>query len=159
MANHEIVPTSAFTKGTAERKKSTTSFSLPGFASSGTYSANFVITLFCLDRGHQVRRPAPHISQPPTLSTFTSLTVTDQLGEGTRTRMLWQYSPAWRGLALIANRQGRALLSLGNPNRRHGGVGILSSSTRQAIAANPPPPVQSFSRCSTQVLRIPARSG
>src|SRR6202022_904777 len=54
---------------------------------------------------------------------------------------------------------GRALLSLGNPNRRHGGVGILSSSTRQGIAANPPPPVQSFSRCSTQVLRIPARSG
>src|SRR5580704_14894967 len=62
MANHEIVPTSAFTKGTAERKKSATSFSLPGFASSGTYSANFVITLSCLDRGHQVRRPAPHIS-------------------------------------------------------------------------------------------------
>src|SRR6202022_4938858 len=96
---------------------------------------------------------------PPTLSTFTSLTVTDQLGEGTRTRMLWQYCLAWRGLALIANRQGRALLSLGNPNRRHEGVGILSSSTRQGIAANPPPPVQSFSRCSTQVLRIPARSG
>src|ERR1700737_3728033 len=64
MANHEIVPTSAFTKGTAERKKSATSFSLPGFASSGTYSANFVITLSCLDRGHQVRRPAPHISHP-----------------------------------------------------------------------------------------------
>src|SRR5580704_1278954 len=82
MANHEIVPTSAFTKGTAERKKSATSFSLPGFASSGTYSANFVITLSCLDRGHQVRRPASHISYPPTLSTFTSLTVTDQLGEG-----------------------------------------------------------------------------
>src|SRR6267378_1215668 len=64
MATHEIVPTSAFTKGTAERKKSATSFSLPGFASSGTYSANFVITLSCLDRGHQVRRPAPHISHP-----------------------------------------------------------------------------------------------
>src|SRR6202040_2575288 len=64
MANHDIVPTSAFTKGTAERKKSATSFSLPGFASSGTYSANFVITLSCLDRGHQVRRPAPHISHP-----------------------------------------------------------------------------------------------
>src|ERR1700720_2141628 len=109
MANHEIVPTSAFTKGTAERKKSATSFSLPGFASSGTYSANFVITLSCLDRGHQVRRPAPHILQPPTLSTFTSLTVTDQLGEGTRTRMLWQYCLACGGLALIANRQGRAL--------------------------------------------------
>src|ERR1700676_4387524 len=43
MANHEIVPASAFTKGTAERKKSATSFSLPGFASSGTYSANFFI--------------------------------------------------------------------------------------------------------------------
>ncbi len=39
MANHEIVPGSAFTKGTAERRKSATSFSLPGFASSGTYSA------------------------------------------------------------------------------------------------------------------------
>src|SRR4029077_13159835 len=64
MANHETVPTSAFTKGTAERRKSATSFSLPGFASSGTYSANFVITLSCLDRGHQVRRPAPHISHP-----------------------------------------------------------------------------------------------
>src|SRR6202048_3136166 len=48
---------------------------------------------------------------PPTLSTFTSLTVTDQLGEGTRTRMLWQYCLAWRGLALIANRQGRALFN------------------------------------------------
>jgi hypothetical protein len=35
MANYEIVPTSAFTKGTAERKKSATSFSLPDFASSG----------------------------------------------------------------------------------------------------------------------------
>src|SRR6202022_4641194 len=49
MANHEIVPTSAFTKGTAERKKSATSFSFPGFASSGTYSANFVITFSCFD--------------------------------------------------------------------------------------------------------------
>src|SRR5437588_9763750 len=29
MANHEIVPGSAFTKGTAERRKSATSFSLP----------------------------------------------------------------------------------------------------------------------------------
>jgi len=28
MANHEIVPASAFTKGTAERRKSATSFSL-----------------------------------------------------------------------------------------------------------------------------------
>src|SRR5260370_20312957 len=64
MANHEIVPTSAFTKGTAERKKSATSFSLPGFASSGTYSANFVITLSCLDRGHQARSPATRISHP-----------------------------------------------------------------------------------------------
>ena len=35
-ANHEIVPGSAFTKGTAERRKSATSFSLPGFAWSGT---------------------------------------------------------------------------------------------------------------------------
>src|SRR5712691_13481301 len=58
MANHEIVPTSAFTKGTAERKKSATSFSLPGFASSGTYSANFVITFSCFDRGHRARKPA-----------------------------------------------------------------------------------------------------
>src|ERR1700721_3633042 len=64
MANHEIVPTSAFTKCQAEHKKSATAFSLPGFASSGTYSANFVITLSCLDRGHQVRRPASHISYP-----------------------------------------------------------------------------------------------
>src|SRR5258708_4405619 len=64
MANHEIVPTSAFTKGTAERKKSATSFSLPGFASSGTYSANFVITFSCFDRGHQARRPATRISHP-----------------------------------------------------------------------------------------------
>src|SRR5260370_41641575 len=102
MANHEIVPTSAFTKGTAERKKFATSFSLPGFASSGTYSANFVITLSCLDRGHQARRPATRVSHPPKLSTFISVTVTDQLGEGTRTRMLWQYCLAWRGLAPIA---------------------------------------------------------
>jgi hypothetical protein len=49
MANHEIVPLSAFTKGTAERKKFATSSSLPGFASSGTYSANFVITFSCFD--------------------------------------------------------------------------------------------------------------
>src|ERR1700682_2093288 len=64
MANHEIVPTSAFTKGTAERKKSTTSFSLPSFASSGTYSANFVITFSCSEGGHQAQRPATHISHP-----------------------------------------------------------------------------------------------
>jgi hypothetical protein len=44
MANQEVVPASAFTKGTAERRKSATSFSLPGFASNGTYSANFDIT-------------------------------------------------------------------------------------------------------------------
>src|SRR6476646_5450581 len=43
MANHEIVPGSAFTRGTAERRKSATSFSLPGFACRETYSANFVI--------------------------------------------------------------------------------------------------------------------
>src|SRR5258708_20721357 len=65
MANHEIVPASAFTKGTAERKKSATSFPLPGFASSGTYSANFVITFSCFARGHQARTPATHISHPP----------------------------------------------------------------------------------------------
>src|SRR5216683_406184 len=51
MANHEIVPGSAFTKGTAERRKSATSFSLPGFACSGTYKANFVITFSCFDQG------------------------------------------------------------------------------------------------------------
>src|ERR1700756_4750297 len=50
MANHEIVPASAFTKGTAERRKSATSFSLPGFACSGTYSANLVIVFSCVDR-------------------------------------------------------------------------------------------------------------
>src|SRR5260370_28932928 len=64
MANHEIVPTSAFNKGTAERKKPATSFSLPGCASSETYSANFVIPFSCLDRGQQARRPATHISHP-----------------------------------------------------------------------------------------------
>src|SRR5208282_6184987 len=48
MANQEIVPASAFTKGTAERRKSATSFSLPGLASSGTYSANFDITVLPL---------------------------------------------------------------------------------------------------------------
>src|ERR1700744_1978442 len=49
IAYHEIVPGSAFTKGTADRRKSATSFSLPGLASSGTYSANFVILLSCSD--------------------------------------------------------------------------------------------------------------
>src|SRR5271170_2323912 len=67
MANHEIVPTSAFTKGTAERKKSATSFSLPGFASSGTYSANFVITFSCFDSGHQKRKPAARIDNEEAL--------------------------------------------------------------------------------------------
>jgi restriction endonuclease S subunit len=38
-----------------------------------------------------------------------------------------------------------------------GGVRILSSSTRQGIAANPPPPVQSFSRCSTQLPPDPRK--
>src|SRR2546421_43750 len=31
MANHEVVPGSALTNGTAERRKSATSFSFPGF--------------------------------------------------------------------------------------------------------------------------------
>src|SRR6267143_1259202 len=62
MANHEIVPASALTKGTADRKKSATSFSLPGFASSGTYSANFVIIFCCLD-GH-LTLPATRTTMP-----------------------------------------------------------------------------------------------
>src|ERR1700722_10032637 len=49
IAYHEIVPGSAFTKGTADRRKSATSFSLSGLASSGTYNANFVILLSCSD--------------------------------------------------------------------------------------------------------------
>ena len=36
LANQEIVPGSAFTKGTAERRKSATSFSFPGLACNGT---------------------------------------------------------------------------------------------------------------------------
>jgi hypothetical protein len=36
MANQAMVPGSALTKGTADRRKSATSFSLPGFACSGT---------------------------------------------------------------------------------------------------------------------------
>jgi len=36
IANHAIVPGSALTRGTAERRKSATSFSLPGFACSET---------------------------------------------------------------------------------------------------------------------------
>src|SRR4051794_28589280 len=58
MANHEIVPASAFTKGTAERRKSATSFSFPGFACSGTYRANFVIACSCFDRGQGVSAAA-----------------------------------------------------------------------------------------------------
>src|SRR5271168_648844 len=50
IANHEIVPASAFTQGTAERRKSATSFSFPGFACNGTYSANFVIASSYFDR-------------------------------------------------------------------------------------------------------------
>ena len=48
MANHETVPDSSFTKGAADRRKSATSFSLPGFACSGTYKANLVITVVLL---------------------------------------------------------------------------------------------------------------
>ena len=44
MVNHESAHLSVH-QGYGERKKSATSFSSPGFASSGTYSANFVITL------------------------------------------------------------------------------------------------------------------
>src|SRR6267142_4262783 len=58
MASHEIVPASAFTKGTAERRKSATSFSFPGFACSGTYRANFVIACSCFDRGQGVSAAA-----------------------------------------------------------------------------------------------------
>src|SRR5262249_1201730 len=76
MANHEVVPGSALTNGTAERRKSATSFSLPGFACSGTEKAHFVIAfsfsasrtcmrwkpthdknLVELTNGHLVRRP------------------------------------------------------------------------------------------------------
>src|ERR1700751_6102943 len=52
MANQEIVPPSAFTRGRAERRKSVTSFSLPGFASNGTYSANFDITFSSYQNNH-----------------------------------------------------------------------------------------------------------
>jgi hypothetical protein len=55
MANHEIVPTSAFTKGTAERKKSATSFSLRGFASSGMFPAGPEPTPPHFGRGWRVR--------------------------------------------------------------------------------------------------------
>jgi len=73
MANYEIVPGSAFTKGTAERRKSATSFSLPGFASRGTYSANFVIAATLLaelfkpiSRARRFRwRSAPVIALSP----------------------------------------------------------------------------------------------
>src|SRR5262249_10484976 len=70
MANHEIVPASAFTKGTAERRKSATSFSLPGFACSGTYRANFVITFSSFDVSEsilkqlQVRYTAVALDEP-----------------------------------------------------------------------------------------------
>ena len=58
MANHEIVPASAFTKGTADRRKSATSFSFPGLACSGTYSANFVITFsFAAHQGEDLQHP------------------------------------------------------------------------------------------------------
>jgi hypothetical protein len=52
MANQEIVPASAFTRGMAERRKSATTFSLPGFASNGTYSANFDITFSSYKNHH-----------------------------------------------------------------------------------------------------------
>src|SRR5258707_14415409 len=42
------------------------------------------------------------ILAPPTLCMFISVNVTDQLGEGTRTRMLWLYCLAWRDLVRIA---------------------------------------------------------
>src|SRR5437879_13560736 len=63
MANHEIVPASAFTNGTAERRKSATSLSLPDFACSGTYSANLVITFSCFDKGHEAPRPATQLAR------------------------------------------------------------------------------------------------
>src|SRR5215470_6520593 len=64
MANHEIVPGSAFTSGTAERRKSATSFSLPGFACNGTYRANLVIDhSFYRTRGqHECQKQANHMA-------------------------------------------------------------------------------------------------
>src|SRR5258708_651793 len=102
MANHEIGPTSAFTKGTAERKKSATSFSLPGFASSGTYSANFVITFSCFDRGHQARRPATHISHPRHCPLSPASLSQTNLVKAHERECFWQYCLAWRALAPIA---------------------------------------------------------
>src|SRR6476469_4945729 len=47
MANQVTVPGSACTSGSADFRNSATSFSLPGLASSGTYSANFDIVSSC----------------------------------------------------------------------------------------------------------------
>src|SRR5215468_10589559 len=64
MANHEVVPGSALTSGTAERRKSATSFSLPGFACNGTYRANLVIDhSFYRTRGqHECQKQANHMA-------------------------------------------------------------------------------------------------
>src|SRR5262249_26368525 len=53
MANHETVPGSASTRGTAERRNSATSFSFPGLACSGTYSAYLVIGISSLTARRQ----------------------------------------------------------------------------------------------------------
>src|SRR5258708_31145777 len=47
IANQVTVPGSALTSGSADLRKSATSFSLPGLASSGTYSASLDIVHSC----------------------------------------------------------------------------------------------------------------
>src|SRR6202158_4149785 len=49
IANQVTVPGSALTSGSADLRKSATSFSLPGLASSGTYSATLDIVHSCND--------------------------------------------------------------------------------------------------------------
>lgn len=56
MAYHVRVPASAFTKGSADFRKSASACSLPGFAFNGTYSASLVIAFSCFcSRSEQPR--------------------------------------------------------------------------------------------------------
>src|ERR1700719_2259642 len=82
MANHEIVPTSAFTKGTAERKKIRDLLLLARLRLQRNVQCKFCHHSLLLGQGPPGTKACITHFVPPTLSTFTSLTVTDQLGEG-----------------------------------------------------------------------------
>src|SRR3984893_17198564 len=127
MANPELLPPSPFTKGTAERKKSATCFSLPGFASSGTYSANFVITFSCFDTGHQARKPPTRTDNEEALDSIPSgIEVASLVFARSRIRTISHRLSAAHhvdgGLAAVFRRNLVSLRAATRTRRRHVGV-------------------------------------